>query len=31
MPIKTANGETEARIFYIAYTLDDAGRPRSAR
>jgi len=24
MPIKTASGETEAHIFYTAYTLDDA-------
>lgn len=29
MPIKNANGETEAHIFFIAYTLDNppAGRP----
>src|SRR5262249_10515619 len=25
MPIKNRDGETEARIFYMAYTLDDAG------
>ncbi|HEY2586955.1 MAG TPA: hypothetical protein VGI81_14515 [Tepidisphaeraceae bacterium] len=24
MPLKTASGETEAHIFYMAYTLDDA-------
>ena len=24
MPIKNASGETEAHIFYVAYTLDDA-------
>ena len=29
MPIKNRDGETEARIFFMAYTLDDAGaRPR---
>jgi len=27
MPIRNAAGETEARIFYMAYTLDGAGRP----
>lgn len=25
MPIRNTAGETEARIFYVAYTLDDAG------
>jgi carboxypeptidase C (cathepsin A) len=25
MPLKNASGETEAHIFYMAYTLDDAG------
>src|ERR1043166_130305 len=25
MPIKNRDGETEARIFFMAYTLDDAG------
>lgn len=25
MPIKSRDGETEARIFFMAYTLDDAG------
>lgn len=30
MPIKNREGETEARIFYMAYTLDDAG-PRNRR
>src|SRR5205814_6528042 len=25
MPIKSREGETEARIFFMAYTLDDAG------
>src|ERR1043166_248059 len=25
MPIKNREGETEARIFFMAYTLDDAG------
>ena len=28
MPIKNREGETEARIFFMAYTLDDAGEPR---
>ncbi|HEX8560880.1 MAG TPA: hypothetical protein VF668_22490 [Pyrinomonadaceae bacterium] len=27
MPLKSAAGETEARIFYMAYTLDGAGDP----
>ena len=27
MPLKSATGETEARIFYMAYTLDGAGDP----
>ena len=30
MPIKNRDGETEARIFFMAYTLDDAGN-RSRR
>lgn len=30
MPIKNREGETEARIFFMAYTLDDAG-PRNRR
>jgi carboxypeptidase C (cathepsin A) len=25
MPIKNRDGETEARMFFTAYTLDDAG------
>src|SRR5712692_780970 len=25
MPIKNRDGETEARIFFMAYTLDDSG------
>ena len=25
MPLKNREGETEARIFFMAYTLDDAG------
>ena len=29
MPIKDAKGEVEARIFFIAYTLDDAGPAES--
>jgi carboxypeptidase C (cathepsin A) len=28
MPIKNRDGETEARMFFMAYTLDDAGRGR---
>lgn len=28
MPIKDINGETEARMFYVAYTLDGADRAR---
>ena len=27
MPLKSASGETEARIFYMAYTLDGGQRP----
>jgi carboxypeptidase C (cathepsin A) len=27
MPLKDAKGEVEARIFFVAYTLDDAGSP----
>ena len=30
MPIKNRDGETEARIFFMAYTLDDGG-PRNRR
>jgi len=30
MPLKNREGETEARIFFMAYTLDDAG-PRGRR
>ena len=30
MPLKSVAGETEARIFYMAYTLDDAGARRAA-
>ena len=25
MPLKDTKGEVEARIFFVAYTLDDAG------
>jgi len=28
MPIKNRDGETEARMFFMAYTLDEAGRGR---
>ena len=31
MPLKDENGETEARMFYMAYTLDQAGNDRAKR
>ncbi|MFL6209957.1 MAG: S10 family peptidase [Pyrinomonadaceae bacterium] len=29
MPLKSATGDTEARIFYMAYTVDDAGNKQT--
>ena len=31
LPIKSASGDVEARLFFMAYTLDDTGDVRSGR